>query len=374
MKHLKLAAAVLASVCAMSAVAAQRNQTLFITHDTGMGQLLAGDVLVSDGEGNAALYRGNAFVRMVHDPEDLLSSRSSASQPLFITNAEGEVVRGDLATYEADVFLSANAPEHVFHTKEFNDSKVHYGKPGGHGGSPLMTWHNGNVLVTPTTYSIFWGTSSSDITNGMATFFSGFSGSSLAAASSEYTGNNGKVSGKTAVGGVYLDNSSPPSKALSTSSAVAEVCKVTNNAPNSNAVYFIFTSTGAGHVNYCAWHSWGSCGSTPIQVAYMPNLSGVSGCDVGDTVTGHSAALAALANVTSHELSEAITDPQGTGWFDSSGQENGDKCAWAFLSEPAPEPVSLGGTSWVLQGEWSNAAYTAGTGYLNSAGQPGCKY
>ena len=24
-------------------------------------------------------------------------------------------------------------------------------------------------------------------------------------------------------------------------------------------VYFIYTSTGAGHVSYCAWHSWGTC-------------------------------------------------------------------------------------------------------------------
>jgi hypothetical protein len=372
MKHLKLAAAVLASVCAMSAVAAQRNQTLFILHDSNGSHLRAGDALVADGDGQVALYSGNAFVRMVHDPEDLLSSRSSASQALYITNAEGEVVRGNLANYEGDVFLSADAPEHVFHSKEFNDSKVHDAKPGGGGGSPLMTFHGGNVLVTPTTYSIFWGASNSDITNGMATFFSGFSGSSLAAASKEYTGTNGQVSGKTAIGAVYQDGSTPPSKALRTSQAIAEVCKVTNNAPNPNAVYFIFTSTGAGHVNYCAWHSWGSCGGTPIQVAYMPNLSGVSGCDVGSAY--HSAALSALANVTSHELSEAITDPQGTGWFDSSGQENGDKCAWAFLSEPAPEPVSFGSSHWILQGEWSNAAYTAGSGYLNRSGQAGCLY
>lgn len=374
MKQLKLAAAVLASVCATSAVGAQRNQTVYILHDTNGSHLRAGDVLVADGAGSAALYRGNAFVHMVQDPEDLLSSHSSASQPLFITNAEGEVVRGNLANYAGDLFLSGNAPEHVFRSKEFNDSKVHDAGHGG-GGSPLMTFHGGNVLVTPTTYSIFWGSYGSDIQSGMATFFSGFSGSSIANASKEYTGTNGQVSGKTANGTVYQDNSAPPSRALSTASAVAEVCKVTNNLPDPNAVYFIFTSTGAGHVSYCAWHSWGSCGSTPIQVAYMPNLSGVSGCDIGSAnYEGHSAALAALANVTSHELSEAITDPQGTGWFDSSGGENGDKCAWAFLSEPAPEPVSLGSSKWVLQGEWSNAAYTAGTGYLNRSGQPGCLY
>ncbi len=30
------------------------------------------------------------------------------------------------------------------------------------------------------------------------------------------------------------------------------------------------------------------------------------------------------------------------------------------------------GSTWKLQGEWSNAAYTAGTGYRNSSNQPGC--
>jgi len=41
--------------------------------------------------------------------------------------------------------------------------------------------------------------------------------------------------------------------------------------------------------------------------------------------------VAALANVSAHELSEAMTDPASPGaWYDSSDQENGDKCAWTF--------------------------------------------
>jgi hypothetical protein len=34
---------------------------------------------------------------------------------------------------------------------------------------------------------------------------------------------------------------------------------------------------------------------------------------------------------TSHEIMEAITDPDtATGWYDSSGFENGDECAYVF--------------------------------------------
>ncbi len=93
-----------------------------------------------------------------------------------------------------------------------------------------------------------------------------------------------------------------------------------------------------------------------------------AGCDPQDTSGLYSEGLSALANVTSHEWSETRTDPRGAGWFDSSGAENGDKCAWAFEG-----PVKLtNGSVWKLQMEWSNAAYNAGTGFPNRSGQLGC--
>ena len=54
---------------------------------------------------------------------------------------------------------------------------------------------------------------------------------------------------------------------------------------------------------------------------------------------------------------------------DSGNAENGDKCAWTFN---VPLVTFSNGTEWKIQGEWSNAAYTAGTGYPNSSGQKGC--
>jgi hypothetical protein len=59
-------------------------------------------------------------------------------------------------------------------------------------------------------------------------------------------------------------------------------------------------------------------------------MDGDPGCDPKSTVSGESQGLAALANVSGHELSEARTDPTSDGWYDSAGQENGDKCAWTF--------------------------------------------
>ena len=80
---------------------------------------------------------------------------------------------------------------------------------------------------------------------------------------------------------------------------------------------------------------------------------------------------AALANVAAHELSEAVTDPYASGaWYDATGNENADKCAWVFNQT---RNALSNGTTWKLQGNWSNAAYSAGTGFANSSGQKGCK-
>jgi hypothetical protein len=231
------------------------------------------------------------------------------------------------------------------------------------------------VLPSSKAAAIFWGSSwnsstfAGDKITGLATFFQGFGRSNFAGTDTEYSGTNGQVTTSTTYLGSTIDGTEPPRKALTVSQAVAEACSITGNNPDPNAAYFIYTSTTAGHVNYCAWHSWGSCGNgAPVQVAYMPNIDGIAGCDPGGDLHGHSQGLAALANVTAHELSETITDPRGGGWYDATGGENADKCAWVF-----PSDVTLkNGSTWRAQGNWSNAHYDAGTGYQNRSGQPGC--
>jgi hypothetical protein len=261
------------------------------------------------------------------------------------------------------------APEHLHHAKNAPPA-------GGNAvGSPLMTFHGGKVLTASKTRAVFWGSAwtsaafAGDKITGLDSFFSGFGGSNYAGTCTEYAGTNGQVTKASTYLGHTLDTSSPPMGALSYFGAIAEACKITNNNPDPSALYLIYTSTGAGNVNYCAWHSWGFClNGKPVQVAYMPNLDGIPGCDPNDTWTNHSKGLAALANVTAHELSETITDPRSGGWYDSSFDENGDKCAWSFGG-----PVTLSNnTTWKLQMEWSNAAFAAGTGLPNLSGQHGC--
>ena len=244
----------------------------------------------------------------------------------------------------------------------------------GGGGSPDMTYHGGVIMPTAVTESIFWGTSwgsySGDKITGMDAWYTGFNGSNYAKTSDEYTGSNGQVGPATTSLGHLIDTSASTGGG-STSAILAEVCKmVPSPDPKGNGFYAVYTDTFRGHASYCAYHSVGTCNGVRVQFAFFFDLDGDAGCDPQDTSTTHSQGLAAIANVSGHELSEARTDPASPGaWYDSRGQENGDKCAWTFNVPLVSFPNK---TEWKIQGEWSNAAYTAGTGYPNSSGQKGC--
>ena len=143
------------------------------------------------------------------------------------------------------------------------------------------------------------------------------------------------------------------------------VCKIiiaNGITPNENQYFAVYTDVKRNGKGYCAWHSGGRCSgslspTTIVQIAFFFDLTGDSGCHVGDTSGLHSQNLADLASVTAHELSEAVTDPAqatNSGWYDATGMENGDKCAWSF---GASLVTFTDGSKWKLQGEWSNAAY-----------------
>jgi hypothetical protein len=246
--------------------------------------------------------------------------------------------------------------------------------------SPNMTYHGGKILPAVTTKAIFWGPSWANSTfvgdkiAGLDSWYSGASGSNYAKTVDEYTGTNGQVTATATHQGHIIDTSTATG-GNKTAAILAEVAKQVTAGnivldPGGNSYIPVYVDVKRRNAGYCAWHSSGTIGGTPVQFAFFFNLDGDAGCDPVDTTTGHSQGLAALANVTAHELSEARSDPASPGaWYDASGAENGDKCAWTFN---VPAVTFSNGTQWKLQGEWSNAAYSAGNGYPNSAGQKGC--
>jgi hypothetical protein len=243
-----------------------------------------------------------------------------------------------------------------------------------------MTYHGGKIMTTAVTKVIFWGPSWANATfvgdkiTGLDSWYTGHNNSNYAKTVDEYTGFNGTVGAQTTHQGHIIDTSTATGGG-NTSVILAEVCKLVTAGTivpdnSGNGYYAVYSDLPRGNAGYCAWHSAGSCGGKALQFAFFFNLDGDSGCDPADTTTGHSQGLAALANVTAHELAEARSDPASPGaWYDSHGAENGDKCAWTFAG---PFVIFTNGSKWKLQGEWSNQAFAAGTGYPNSSGQKGC--
>lgn len=247
-------------------------------------------------------------------------------------------------------------------------------RPGGPKQSPNLTYHSGRIQTAPTAvHAIFWGSSWNDSNfvadkiDGLATLYGGLSNSPYASTNTEYTNSSPTthVNSNVASYSAVTDPSAAPTRAPQTSAVLAEVAKLYPN-PTANAYYPVYIDGKRGSAGYCAWHSSGTINGVQVQFGFFFNLDGDLGCDPGSPSSlGHTQGLAALANVTGHEFSEMVTDPQLNAWYDSQGAENSDKCAWTFNG-----PESLGGTQWLIQGNWSNTNYNGGHGYISD----GIKY
>jgi len=241
-------------------------------------------------------------------------------------------------------------------------------KPKGH--VNLLQYHGGAVRTSGTdVYPVYWGTtwsgSYSATAAGLQTFYQGVGGTGYAKTNTEYTnGSNVHVSSAVTWKSNLFDNTSTPSGAPSTSQVLAEVAKATGNNPVSGAYYPVYSDQPRGNAGYCAWHSAGSINGIPVQIGFFFSLAGDNGCDPQDTSGNHTQQLAALGNVSGHELSEMMTDPQLNAWYDQQGNENADKCAWTFSGLVTFSNNSI----WKIQGNWSNAAANTNSGYGSTVG------
>jgi hypothetical protein len=103
------------------------------------------------------------------------------------------------------------------------------------------------------------------------------------------------------------------------------------------------TSCGGPNLALCARHSWIGGGASAIKYSIQPYPS-CGGCQLPGWSDVQN-----QEHFVCHETREAVTDQQGSAWFDSSGNEADDKCAWS------PTPF-IGTGGYGYQYEWSNAA------------------
>ncbi len=150
----------------------------------------------------------------------------------------------------------------------------------------------------------------------------------------------------------------------------------TTQTSNRNTQYVIISPTGTNPDNYktggfCAWHDYtgdstlsGGAVSSPDGYLAFTNLPYIpdAGASCGQGFVNSPGTLDGVTIVEGHEYAETITDqfPAG-GWTDSTGYENGDKCAWISSGQGASQNISLTTGTFAVQSTWAND-YNSGAG------------
>jgi serine protease len=248
-----------------------------------------------------------------------------------------------------------------------------------HGGTGGVGVETGSDLV----YIVFWGPQWSSDPSGeaalMQNFFNHVGGSSWNNSVTQYCEGvpsgtyfcNGAGTAATnptgVLAGTWYDSSSLP-KRISQSALASEASKAASHFGNSNHTqvqYVVATPTGHSMngfgTQWCAWHSSTSSSYGTIAYTYMPYIT-----DAGSSCGANFNGLGANAGITivgGHEFAETESDIYpSSGWTDSSGAENGDKCAWS--SATANE--SLNGVNFPVQPLWSNNANSQSGGCVQT--------
>ena len=278
---------------------------------------------------------------------------------------------------------------------------AHRGQAGGQASSSNNLQYNGGpVMHSDANYAIYWEPSGFSTTSTFKNIVNGYF-TNVAAASgatnnnysvaTQYFDGSGNIAYNATNGGSFVDTDPYPSLGCAGTASVGgpcindaqlqkELAKViaARGLPTGlGTEYFVYFPPGvttcatiatvggqgvqsfecSGTI-YCAYHSSFTSGSSTILYANMP-YDGVSGCESGEYPNGDTGGDSEL-NVTSHESIETLTDPLGNAWFDSSGNEIGDKCNFTFgspLGGPAGAQYNeqIGSANYYLQEEWSNA-------------------
>jgi hypothetical protein len=267
---------------------------------------------------------------------------------------------------------------------------------GGGGGTPTIIYHKGAVMTGApvNVYVIYYGDYGASPADTAAqgiidTFFTDLSVSGRKY-TSYYTVNDTYAdSTNTTVaptfsfqpnsGGVYIDN--PPSQGTHIGSKnmpaiIQHAINVGGLTADEHGVYFILSAPSvrvSGFCSsFCAYHTSSSTivSGTHIRYAVVPDPGNkCGGCDgnialYGQNVTPNSDQGAdEMTDSIMHELSETVTDPDGAGWFTSSGAENGDLCNYTYGTPLSPGPgngasanVLMNGHYYLIQKIWTNVA------------------
>ncbi|MDQ2815342.1 MAG: putative Ig domain-containing protein [Actinomycetota bacterium] len=179
-----------------------------------------------------------------------------------------------------------------------------------------------------------------------------------------------------ALAGVWVDESTASPSAASGHQLGVEAVNAaahfgnTTAAANRDAQYVILSPHGTDPDNYqsqgfCAWHDYngdstlsGGPVSSPYGDIAFTNLPYIpdAGSSCGQNFVNSNGTLDGVSIVGGHEYAETVTDqnPAG-GYTDSSGAENGDKCAWVTPGTSGGSfDLTTGTGTFAVQTTWGN--------------------
>lgn len=239
-------------------------------------------------------------------------------------------------------------------------------------GANGINYHGGPLILgTTNVYYIWYGNwAGNTATSILPDLIAGLSGSPYYNINtSYYDGASVAVTNSTLLKKSVTDNYS-----RGTALADADVTAVVSNAITSgalpadpNAVYFVLTSADVNETSgfctsYCGWHTHGTIAGQDIKYSFVGNPDRCpSACEAQTTSPNGNAGADGMASVLTHELEEAVTDPDLNAWYDGSGAENADKCAWKFgttytTSNGSKANMKLGARDFLIQQNWLNAS------------------
>jgi hypothetical protein len=214
-----------------------------------------------------------------------------------------------------------------------------------------LTYRGGPLITAVKIFTLFWGsewtqTANQQTASQLNDFFTYLVTSPLIDQLAEYSVSQYQIGYGTFVGTLTVTGQDPASSIADSDIQQFIQQQISSGAvpsPDNNTIYFVFLPSGvtvalsgsSSCQDFCGYHD---AISAQIYYAVMPYPS-CSGC------LGGLSPFNALTATSSHEFSEAITDPlPGQGWYDDNNGEIGDICAWQFKQ--------LG--NYTVQLEWSN--------------------
>ena len=208
-----------------------------------------------------------------------------------------------------------------------------------------LTYHGGPIQTNPKMYVVFWGSAwngtgdPSGVASRMKSFLGIIGGSRWLNSVTQYTQSDGQHVGNQtgSFAGSYVDTTSSPPSRPSQSQLAAEAAKAAAKYGDysASAAYIValphgIRPSGFG-TQYCAYHSSTTAAGHTIAWTNDPYLPDV-GASCGAGSVNSPGTLDGVSIVFGHEQGETETDPfPNSGWLDSGGAENGDKCAWTNL-------------------------------------------